>query len=85
MQQSKRVFSQVSFLNEREARVAPRAERCDRILSAVRRIEALAALLVAPANGDAGAFMECALVAEAAEIIAEEARRIREHLGFLPR
>ena len=66
----KHVFSQVSFLSEREVRVTSRTGRRERISSAVRRIEALASLLGAPANGDVGAFMECALVAEAAEIIA---------------
>ena len=57
----------------------------DRVSLSLRRIEALARLLGGPADGDADPLMECALVAEAADMIGEEARRIREHLGYLPR
>ena len=60
--------------------MALRVDRRDRVAAALRRIEALARLLGAPADGEAGALMECAVVVEAADIIAEEARRIRADL-----
>ena len=56
----------------------------DALAASLRRIEALAVLLRAPAGGRGDSSMECALVAEAADMIAEEARRIRKHLGYLP-
>ena len=58
----------------------------DALAGSLRRIETLAVLLGAPAGGRGDSSMECALVAEAADMIAEEARRMREQLGiFSPR
>ena len=65
-------------------RTALQVDVRDRVSAALRHIEALARLLGAPADGEADPFMECALVAEAADMIGEEARRIREQLGYLP-
>ena len=70
---------------ERANRTAVQVNVRDRVSTALRHIEALARLLGAPADNEADPFMECALVAEAADMIREEARRIREHLGYLPR
>ena len=83
--QPKRALPRVPLFCAKAERLSVQVNVRDRVSTALRHIEALALLLGAPADGDADPLMGCALVAEAADMIREEAWRIREHLGYLPR